>query len=451
MSSVHYPTLASVAPVPVQLSRRESLESRRNGESLASNQDRRRTGLVSTVLAGNQPGDPHHSLAEARDGGTSSKRTGESSSKRKRSTYFPPIPNPQVDDDVNMTSSKRRHSMADVVARMRVREKTLLADGLVKGSELSPVNGEREPRINLAILSIDIENAFAHTRGESPNQDSVSLSRRRQTGTWQVSKAWETPRNPGYDPLNAGSSGHSKATGFHLATGHHVSDDCVGGPHPEADPENGEVSASLPDSNRRGGGDQSGDDSSDDDEDFDFDKGEAEVAAQRKQHRTSGDTGTVYQRSCQVLRVQPSPAFLRQCHLAVMGLRDVRLGPADVKPIAIALVRDGRLCVLDLSNNDLGPIGVSYIAEMLQVNSTLIDLNLSATNPAREGVKALCETLRHNRTLAYLRLEENGIEHTESHLLADIIRCVPTLQGLFLGHNRLGYWGGAAIASALVL
>ena len=48
--------------------------------------------------------------------------------------------------------------------------------------------------------------------------------------------------------------------------------------------------------------------------------------------------------------------------------------------------------------------------------------NLSATNPGREGVKALTETLRHNRSLAFLRLEENRIEHTESHLLADMIR-----------------------------
>lgn len=202
---------------------------------------------------------------------------------------------------------------------------------------------------------------------------------------------------------------------------------------------------SIPDTDE----DDDGANDAGDDSDFDFDEGEDELSARRVAGQTATDTESIYQRACAQLWVQPAPAFLRQCNATVIHLRNVGLGPVDVKPIAIALVRDHRLVVLDLSNNDLGPVGVSYIAEMLHENTSLDDLDLSATNPGREGIRALTETLRHNTTLSTLRLEENRIEHTESHLIADMILTVPTLRGLHLGHNRLGYHGGAVIAAAL--
>ena len=68
------------------------------------------------------------------------------------------------------------------------------------------------------------------------------------------------------------------------------------------------------------------------------DSGCLAVAAQLEKGRQSRTTAAVYQRACDRLKIQPSPAFLRQCNLTSMDLRDVRLGPADVKPIAIALV-----------------------------------------------------------------------------------------------------------------
>ncbi|PVD34346.1 hypothetical protein C0Q70_05617 [Pomacea canaliculata] len=171
--------------------------------------------------------------------------------------------------------------------------------------------------------------------------------------------------------------------------------------------------------------------------------------APRAAGRLSRDIREVYERACAHLHVQPSRAFSKQCKHAVVELRDSKMGPGDIKPIAIALVRESHLCVLDLSHNNLGALGVSYIAEMLQENKSIVDLNLSATNPGREGIRALSETLRHNRSLSVLRLEENRIEHTDSQLLADIIKTSPSLRSLHLGHNRLGYYGGAAIAEAI--
>ncbi|XP_076446125.1 uncharacterized protein LOC143283730 [Babylonia areolata] len=474
MSSIHYPTLVSVDPRPVQPQpqRRESFPLHHvKGRKTSTT-----TTTSSSSPPGGKPGIPDRQRSGSRDRNRDRDRDRDRDviANRKRSS-FPLLPQPRgLHDDVNVTtSSPSRHSITEVVARMRVREKTLLGEDLFKGRGGGGGGGGGGGHGSASSGGKASPNAFHHPSGttaaenaapttyrqaESFRQDAVYGDVEARTSVRKdVARAWETPRGrPSHGASGPASVRPSVSWGFHLATGQ----DSTHAERPagqsraegerrahEDDIHRDEAESPLPEDAVVRDGD--GVDENEYDDDFDFDEGEEEVAAQREQYRTCGTTKTVYQRACQVLRVQPSPAFLRQVNIAVMDLRDVRLGPADVKPIAIALVRDGRLCSLDLSNNDLGPIGVSYIAEMLQENTSLTDLNLSATQPGREGVKALCETLRHNRTLAYLWLEENGIEHTESHLLADLIRSVPTLRGLYLGHNRLGYHGGAAIASAI--
>ncbi|KAL8562210.1 hypothetical protein ACOMHN_005195 [Nucella lapillus] len=394
----------------------------------------------------------------------------EKQSAKCRRSSFPPLPKSR-DHSVKKTIKKSRHSMSEVVARMRFREKTLMGEALVKEKKTSDTVRKNNPPMNGFMPAIHTERAApqkipprSSAETSDPNKSPRTI-RTRKHGTVMPLNAWTTPREPAEDSFGIrGTPVFSKNVQLEkpaLVNGQSPTGQnyafVVGQEHMLVTGQNGGEQPEHQQSDRTEDAEQdlgdaltaAGDGDDGDDDDFDFDQGEDEVEAQRLAKRQCVTTPAVYQRACERLKIQPAPAFLRQCDVTAVDLCDVGLGPADVKPIAIALVRDTRICSLDLSNNDLGPLGVSYIAEMLQENRTLYDLNLSGTNPGREGVKALSETLPHNRHLLYLRLEENGIQHTEAPLLAHIIQSVPTLQGLYLGHNKLGYHGGASLASAI--
>ncbi|XP_071087938.1 leucine-rich repeat-containing protein 74A-like isoform X1 [Haliotis cracherodii] len=185
------------------------------------------------------------------------------------------------------------------------------------------------------------------------------------------------------------------------------------------------------------------------DADFNFDQDDEEDIRRRSKKRKI-TTDMVYSKACENCRLPPCGAFREQATKVSVCLRGMHLGPKEIKPIAISLVKDRTIVVLDLSDNNMGPVGVMYIAEMMQANRHLIELNLSQTNPCRSGLGALAETLRLNNSIRVLKLEENDIDHTDALDIASIIKSCPKLQELHLGHNRLGAAGGKVIAEALI-
>ncbi|XP_046580836.1 leucine-rich repeat-containing protein 74B-like [Haliotis rubra] len=185
------------------------------------------------------------------------------------------------------------------------------------------------------------------------------------------------------------------------------------------------------------------------DADFNFDQDDEEDIRRRSKKRKI-TTEIVYSKACENCRLPPCGAFRDQATKVSVCLRGMHLGPKEIKPIAIALVKDRTIVELDLSDNNMGPMGVMYIAEMMQANRYLLELNLSQTNPRRSGLNALAETLRLNNSIRLLKLEENDIDHTDASHIASIIKSCPKLQELYLGHNRLGAAGGKVIAEALI-
>lgn len=86
--------------------------------------------------------------------------------------------------------------------------------------------------------------------------------------------------------------------------------------------------------------------------------------APRAAGRWSRDTREVYERACAHLRVQPSRAFSKQCKHAVVELRDSKMGPGDIKPIAIALVVS------------IGfPLIAAFIAMFIKTNTSILKRN----------------------------------------------------------------------------
>ena len=216
---------------------------------------------------------------------------------KKRRAGFPPISLPR-DHDTNGTPPKSRHSMAEVVARMRVREKTLLGEGLLKGRETKTENGSgggssggggKLSTVNGAIQNSSVKTTvrshrepapYTHAEWLASESEGASLNnpRTRKYGTTAFNNAWGTPRGPvvsalnihgasihkGSFPLNDVRYENGRVNGWH----HHRDDDWHHG-----DDDDVEDSVDSP-------AEENGD-VSDDDDDFDFDEGEEEGEFER--------------------------------------------------------------------------------------------------------------------------------------------------------------------------
>lgn len=198
-------------------------------------------------------------------------------SAKKRRASFPPIPLSRY-PDVKVAPPKSRHSMAEVVARMRVREKTLLGDDLSKLREKKTEKGtgsggKLSTNGAIPITSVDAtvnsDRDLSHyTRAEWLASQSALFPnpRTRKHGTVAFSNAWGTPREPAVSALEVhGISNNSDSLTSNdgqVVDGHsngwHHSDDDV------------DDSVESPEEEESVSGDES------DDDEFDFDEGEEE-------------------------------------------------------------------------------------------------------------------------------------------------------------------------------
>ena len=264
MSSIHYPTMSSPSRHPFETQSRTTSPSK-HGAVVPNGFTPNHSGFK-----GARPAPPGRRAVEE-----------EEQSAKKRRASFPPIPPSRHQDAAKVAASpKSRHSMAEVVARMRVREKTLLGEDLLKRREKGTESGAGKLSTNGAIPTIGVEGGVrsemvpsSHARAEwlaSPSGFS-SNTRTRKNGTVAFNNAWGTPRGPTVGAFEVRGiskhSGSSPLNDVRVVTGHssvwhhdhHHSDndeDSVDSPVEETSVVN--------------------DVDSDNDDDFDFDEGEDE-------------------------------------------------------------------------------------------------------------------------------------------------------------------------------
>lgn len=151
-----------------------------------------------------------------------------------------------------------------------------------------------------------------------------------------------------------------------------------------------------------------------------------------------------------VHKLLPPGHRFRTLYLAGMNVTQ----EADWKLLADTLRDDTHVEALWLKRNKVGVAGAKALAECLRANRTLRVLDLDETALGDDGFAAICDALAENGTVRHLYARGNGLGPASGAALAKCLRGrsernLPGLRSVFLGSNRLGDEGVAAIAGAL--
>jgi hypothetical protein len=163
-------------------------------------------------------------------------------------------------------------------------------------------------------------------------------------------------------------------------------------------------------------------------------------------HNCSGSKG------CSGLAYKLLPPGHRYLTLYLAGMNLTE--EADWALLARTLRDDTRVQALWLKRNKVGAAGAKALVEYLRTNRTLRILDLDETALGDEGFTTICDALAENGTVRHLYARGNGLGPASGAALAKCLRIraekhLPGLRSVFLGSNRLGDEGVAAIAGAL--
>lgn len=167
----------------------------------------------------------------------------------------------------------------------------------------------------------------------------------------------------------------------------------------------------------------------------------------RLRRRTS--VWDIYGAACAQVESTPVESFSRQIGQPKIVLSNLKLGPSDIRGIAITLTRIPYITHLDLSWNYLGARGTGYIAEYVANDIFLEKLLLRGTFPTEEGCRYMTDALLSNTTLLSFDFGENKISERSCVFIEELIKKTTTLKELILDHNEFDEDGGKVIGAAL--